>query len=89
MRCIHAAFKNLSVMKSKTYFWIHCFIVALILVLGAILGVDASNSNPSKEFRKRQAECTAEQHRIQHQGIKKFNAKQLNRKLKKHSKSWK
>ncbi len=76
-------------MKSKIYFWIHCFIVALILVLGAILGVDASNSNPSKEFRKRQAECTAEQHRIQHQGIKKFNAKQLNRKLKKSARSWK
>lgn len=70
--------KTFTIMKSKSYFWLHCFLVALLLVLGMVLGADASpskyrgHSKIERQYRQRQADCKAEQHRIQKQGIKKY-----------------
>lgn len=75
--------------KTKSYFWLHVFIVASILVLGMVLSVDASPKKykgqikVEREYRKRNALCIAEQERIQHQGIKHYNPRN---KWQKHNK---
>ena len=64
--------------QTKSYFWLHCTLVVLILMLGIVLGSDAAprkykgHAKQERIFRERKARNLAEQDRIQFKGIKKY-----------------
>lgn len=70
--------KTQSFTRTKSYFWLHCTLVILILTLGIIFGADAAprkykgHAKQERIFRERKARNLAEQDRIQFKGIKKY-----------------
>ena len=81
--------KTKSFTQTKLYFWLHCFLIASLLVFGMILSADASpkkykgHTKAEREFSKRKYQCLAEQERQQYQGIKTYNPRN---KWQKHTK---
>lgn len=65
--------------QTKSYFWLHCTLVVIILMLGIIFGADAApkkykgHHKQERLFEKRRASNQAEQDRIQYKGIKHYN----------------
>lgn len=71
--------KTKSFTQTKSYFWLHCTLVVLILMLGIIFGADAAprkykgHAKQERIYEKRRASNLAEQDRIQNKGIKHYN----------------
>ena len=82
--------KTKSFTQTKSYFWLHCFLIASLLVFGMILSTDAApkkykgHAKVEREFSKRKYQNLAEQERQQYQGIKTYNPRNKWQKRTKH-----